>query len=137
MKEDIKFTQEMLKDGSELVYLKHRFQTKKTKEQLDWLFACIRDSLLIVPLIPISHKPDLMEDPDRRKYLPLFSQKEQLPPDYADEFDLAYMSFAECADLAHSQKDAEGMALDPFTETMIIEYDMADVILKMPSRLYK
>ncbi|NLD10135.1 MAG: SseB family protein, partial [Clostridiales bacterium] len=80
------YTEQMLQDGSTLVYLKHRFMEKKTKEQLDWIYSCIRDSKLIVPLIPISKKPDMLEDDDGIKYLAIFSQEEQMPEDYRDEF---------------------------------------------------
>ena len=78
---DKRYTEAMLADGSELVYLKDRFQQKKTKEQLDWLRACIRDSKFHVPLLPISHKPDLCESDDGKRFLPVFSQRKQMPPE--------------------------------------------------------
>ena len=127
----------MLADGSTLVYLKHRFLEKKTKEQLDWVYACIRDSSLIVPLIPISKKPDMLEADDGTRYLPLFSQEAQMPADYRDEFVLEHMTFNECLELSKSIPEIDSMVLDGFTETMVIDYSLAQVILKTPSRLYK
>ena len=137
MEVDRKYTEAMLADGSQLVYLKQRFQSKKTKEQLDWLLACIRDSKLLVPLLPISHKPDLCESDEGKRYLPVFSQKQQLPPDYADEFDVESMDFASCVELARSMPDVAGIALDPFTDTKVLEHDLIDAVLKTPSRLYR
>ena len=130
------YTEQMLKDGSTLAYLKHRFLSKKTKEQRDWLLACIRDSKLIVPCLPVSGKPDFLETDDGTRYLPIFSQEEQMPADYREEFDLKIMDFPECYELARSWPDVSGLVLDGFTEAMIIEYGLADVILKIPSRLH-
>ena len=131
------YTEQMLQDGSTLVYLKHRFMEKKTKEQLDWIYSCIRDSKLIVPLIPISKKPDMLEDDDGIKYLAIFSQEEQMPEDYRDEFILESMTFEACLELARSNPEIDSMALDGFTETMVIDFPLAEVILQTPSRSHK
>lgn len=130
------FTEEMLKDGSTLCYLKHRFLSKKTREQLDWLLACLRDSVLIVPTLPVSGKPDFLESDDGVRFLPVFSQEKQLPPDYMEEFDLRRMRIEECVGLAKEYPDCSGLVLDGFTEAMIIEYDLTDAILRIPSRLH-
>lgn len=131
------YTEQMLADGSTLVYLKHRFMEKKTKEQLDWIYACIRDSKLIVPLIPISRKPDMLEDDEGTRYLAIFSQEAQMPEDYRDEFILEPMTFEACLELARSIPEIDSMALDGFTETMVIDFPLAEVILQTPSRLHK
>jgi hypothetical protein len=130
------YTDQLLEDGSTLYYLKHRFLSKKTKEQLDWLHACIRDSRLIVPCIPVSHKPDMLESEDGTRYLALFSMEDQMPADYRDEFDLIPMTFEECYRLARDTAEIDSMVLDGFTEPMIIDYTLAEVILKTPSRLH-
>ena len=134
---DKRYTEAMLADASELVYLKDRFQQKKTKEQLDWLLACIRDSKFHVPLLPISHKPDLCESDDGKRFLPVFSQRKQMPPDYAEEFDIELMDFVSCVELARSMPDVSGIALDPFTDVMVMEYDLVEAVLRIPSRLYR
>jgi hypothetical protein len=136
MNED-KYTDQMLEDGSTLAYLKHRFLEKKTKEQLDWIYACIHDSKLIVPRIPISKKPDMLESDDGIRYLPVFSQEIQMPEDYRDEFILERLSFEECYELAKSMPEISGLVLDGFTELMIIDYPLAEVIRKTPSRRHK
>jgi len=136
MNED-NYTDKMLEDGSTLFYLKNRFQNKRTKEQLDWLHACIRDSKLIVPLIPVSHKPDMLESDDGTRYLPMFSMMNQMQEDYKDEFDLEIMTFQQCVDLAKNTKGIDAMVIDGFTEPMIIDFTLAEVIMKTPSRLHK
>ena len=35
-----------------------------------------------MPSLPISGRPDLLEDETGSKYLPVFSQEEQIPRDY-------------------------------------------------------
>ncbi|MGI6177467.1 MAG: D-alanyl-D-alanine carboxypeptidase family protein [Eubacterium sp.] len=131
-----KATDRLLEGGKTLVYLKRRFQSKKTREQLEWLEACLHDSVLIVPVLPVSGKPDFLEDDEGKRYLPVFSQEEQMPEDYASEFDLKNMTFEECYKLAKSFPDVVAIELDGFTEPFTISFDMAEVILKTPSRRY-
>lgn len=131
-----KYTEHMLEDGSLLVYLKQRFLSKKTAEQREWLFACIRDSNMIVPELPLSHKPDLLETEDGIKYLPIFSREEEMPGDYRDEFELISKNFEACCEQARSTEGLSGLVLDGFTDPMIIEFSMANVILNTPSRRY-
>ncbi len=129
------YTEKMLKDGSTLRYLKQRYLSKKTAEQRDWLLGCIRDSEMIVPCLPVSGKPDFLKDDEGNKYLPVFSVEEELPRDYADEFDLERKEIGELIDMAKEDEDAKGLVLDPFgTEPFMIEFDLAQVIMKAPSR---
>lgn len=128
------FTDLLLEGGKTLAYIKHRFLTKQTQEQKEWLFACLHDSCLIVPLLPVSGKPDRLEDEAGDKYLPVFSQEEQMPADYKSEFDLKIMTFEECCTLAKETPDVIALCLDAFSEPFDISFGMADVILKTPSR---
>lgn len=131
-----KFTEDMLRDGSRLFYIKSRFLSKKTPEQLNWLMACIRDSELIVPIVPATGEPDFLENDYLDRYLALFSQEEQLPEDYREQFELKRMKFHECVELAKSFSMCDGLVLDGLSEAMVLEYDMVERILKVPSRLY-
>ena len=53
-----------------------------------------------------------------------------------EEFDLRRMGIEECVGLAKEYPDCSGLVLDGFTEAMIIEYDLTDAILRIPSRLH-
>ena len=134
---DSDYTDKMLEGGKTLAYLKSRFLSKKTREQLEWLQACLHDSVLIVPTLPVSGKPDFLEDEESKRYLPVFSQEEQMPDDYASEFDLKRLAFEDCYKLARSFPDVIALELDAFTEPFTISLDMAEVILKTPSRRYQ
>ncbi len=131
------FTDELLGGGKTLVYIKHRFLSKRTREQLDWLFACIRDSELLIPALPVSGKPDLLEAEDGTRYLPVFSQEEQMPPDYISEFDILPKTFDKCFELARSIDGVVGIELDAFSEPFTITFDMAEAILSKPSRRHE
>ena len=128
------YTDTLLQGGNTLCYIKTRFLTKRNRETMDWLFACLRDSVLIVPSLPISGRPDLLEDETGSKYLPVFSQEEQMPRDYITEFDLRYMDFDECLSLAKSIPQVVGITLDAFSSPLDISFEMAEVIIRTPSR---
>lgn len=132
--EEREFTDRLLAGGDMLVYLKHRFLTKRTAEQRTWFYGCLRDSLLLVPTLPVSGAPDRLEDETGKKYLPVFSQERQMPPDYASEFILRTLSFADCLAFARSFPDISAIELDGFSEPFTIDYEMADAILRSPSR---
>lgn len=129
------FTEQLLADGSTLVFLKHRFLSKRTREQRDWVFACLKDSVLAVPVLPVSGKPDLLEDPEGKKFLPIFSQETQMPEDYLCEFNVKRLPYAQCLQMAKDHPEIDGgLCLDPFTEPMDIDFPLGETILKMPSR---
>jgi hypothetical protein len=135
MNNDSRVTENLLKDGSTLVFLKKRYLSKETKEQLDWVLSCMRDSILIVPTLPGSGKPDILERDDGARFLPVFSNMGEIPPDYADEFILKELRIQECLDLMHQADDCRGLALDGLTEPLVLESNLAESILTKPSRL--
>ena len=55
----------------------------------------------------------MLEDDDGTKYLAIFSQEEQMPEDYRDEFILESMTFEACLELARSNPEIDSMALPP------------------------
>ena len=43
----------------------------------------------------------------------------------------------QCLDAAKKHKDVEGLVLDAFTDSVVLEYSVADLIPKFESRLKK
>ena len=130
------YTEQMLEGGKTLAYLNHRFLSKQTAEQLNWLLSCLRDSELLVPILPETGQPDLLESDDGIKFLPVFSQPEQMPADYRERFELKTMDFGACLALARSIEEVQAIVLDGLTEPMTINYHLGDAIMRRPSRLH-
>lgn len=134
MNNDSRVTENLLKDGSTLVFLKKRYLSKETKEQLDWVLSCMKDSILIVPTLPGSGKPDMLERDDGARFLPVFSNMGEIPPDYAEEFVLKELDIEACLALMRGTEGCRGLALDGLTEPLVLESNLAESILTKPSR---
>lgn len=151
-------TRETLESGRVLLALKRHFIEKSSKENLFALLSCLRDSMVIVPITvtmsdvdevaflnakkgdtvtteeSVRLKPDIMIQGEDL-YFPMFTNADQMPEDYVG-FSTLEISVVQCIDLAKGMGDLTGLVLDPLTEeTVIIPFDLADVILQIESRL--
>ncbi len=134
---------EELADGKVLLYLKNRFRSNTIRENVIPMLGCLRDSVVFVPLkesprgtLPGRRpQPDLLAAPDGGRFLPVFSQREQIPPDYAESFVIAPMNAMDCLSLAHAEENVLGLVLDAFTEQVILPFEIADAMEDFPSRL--
>lgn len=150
-------SQEMA-NGNLLRYYKHQFLVKKNRDALLAVLACLRDSQVIVPVKAsfgkedearikaapkgevISSKKNLRMQPDLLTsddgtFFPIFSDLQQLPAEYAEQFSTVTLPAVHCIEMALSIKDISGLVLDAFTEAMLIPKASAALIPKMKSHL--
>lgn len=147
-----------LESGKVLLYLKHNFLENRSRETLFPVLSCLRDSQVIVPMNvtickedeemfknaqagdtvsicgDIRLKPDILQNGDSF-FFPMFSNMEQIPEDYGAHFSTINLSVLQCIEMAKSYKQVGGLVLDAFTEPMVLEYGIADIILQLESRL--
>ena len=145
-----------LEDGKVLVYLKHKYVEESTEENIYPLLGCLRDSQVLVPMnVTMSEEdeamfknadvgdvvqskgdirliPDILQNDDKY-YFPMFSNKEQMPEDYANHFSIIDLSVVQCIEMAKNIDKLSGLVIDAFTEPMVIKFDLADVIMKLES----
>lgn len=148
-----------LESGNVLVAVKAAYRESGDKEKLLTLLSVLRDSVVIVPASVAVQKqdeelfinskpgdevvtssdihiqPDTVKAADGTVYLPIFSQKEQMPEDYASAFSTVRISVPQAIDMARAFSEAKGLVLDPFTEAVVIPFELADIILSLPSQL--
>ena len=153
-----KISKKELDSGNLLRFLKHRFLTQQNRQTLMPVLACLRDSEVIVPvqvnvsdadrerilnaakgdsvdtIDPVSFKPDLLQNEDGT-FLPVFSNANQIDPEYAKNFALLTVPAVQCIRTALDMKDVSGLVLDAFTEAMLVPKESAEIILKMKSHL--
>ncbi|MCM1285158.1 MAG: SseB family protein [Acetobacter sp.] len=131
-------TKETLKDGEILVYLKNEFLKNQTEDNLIPLMSCLHDSVVLVPMnLPKNNvsnpKPDILQN-GKSFYLPVFSQEKQISKNYRTNLNFVEKTLLESIQIARNI-NADGLVLDPFTEHMIISFDIAEIIEVMPSQL--
>lgn len=87
-------------------------------------------------LIQIEHdmkmKPDILKDKEDKLFLPIFSDKEQIPQDYAQKFSQIQFPTIQCIQMAHAIPNLSGLVLDAFTEPFLMPFEIADVLLNIP-----
>lgn len=147
-----------LESGKVLLYLKHNFIENRSQETLFPLLSCLRDSQVIVPMNVIMSeadedmfmnvkvgdvvstndeirlKPDILQNGDNF-FFPMFSNAEQIPEDYGSHFSTINLSVLQCIEMAKSYEHVCGLVLDAFTDPVVLEYDLADLIPQFESRL--
>ena len=147
-----------LESGTVLLYLKHSFLKKRSSETLFPVLSCLRDSQVIVPMNVIMSKedeemfqnlkagdtvstredirlkPDILQNGEHF-FFPMFSNAEQIPKEYGTHFSTINVSVLQCIEMAKSYKHASGLVLDAFTEPLVLEYEIADIIPQLESRL--
>ena len=138
---------EELADGKVLLYLKSRFRDNAVRETLIPLLGYMRDSVLYVPFHPAGEgaeavspapyrlMPDILKDPSGKGFLPVFSQIQQLPADYAAQFTVSPVKAMDCLALAHQTDGVSGLVLDAFTEQVTMPFEIADALEDFPSQL--
>lgn len=147
-----------LESGEVLLYLKRSFLEKRSTETLIPVLSCLRDSQVIVPMNvtmskedeemfmnvkagdtvktsgQIRMKPDILQNGENF-FFPMFSNAEQMPEDYRAHFSTINLSVLQCIQMAKSYEQVCGLVLDAFTEPLVLEYELADIVARMESRL--
>ncbi len=151
---------EALKSGKLLLHLKNEFLKNRCKETLCPLLNCLRDSIVVVPVRMMVSKTDAEKLKNRKEgeavklsdsmrckpvmirngeklFFPIFSNLEQIPKENREKITMMRLSVLQCLDAAKKHKDVEGLVLDAFTDSVVLEYSVADLIPKFESRLKK
>ena len=158
MEENEYIDPESLKSGEVLVSLKNAFLDNKNMDTLLALAACLRDSIVIVPMrvkmseedenrikcapegsnVEISEnikiKPEILSN-GTAQYFPMFSNEKQIPEAFARGVSTLTMSVVQCIQMAKTYDNLAGLVLDPFSREFEFGYELGDVILDMESHL--
>ena len=160
-----KVTAEDLADGGMLRDAIAKFNKDKTQDNFIEVLEILRDSLVWIPcnvvigeadeefLKEIADKdekevkgaeftlqddmrmiPDILKNGDNY-FFPVFSGMDEMG-EYGNDFSKVQKHFIEAMSLAiGNEKDVVGIVIDAFSEPMIIDEDLFDIILGMKSRL--
>ena len=139
---------EYLAKGKELCALKVEFNVVKTQEALTNVFICMRNMKVLLPLRPSKDSdigtkhdivigdrhfsPDTIQAQDGSGFLAVFSQPEEIPEAMAKVTTFRYMDTVECVEMAHDFDGFIGIVLDPYTERLVLPFEVADQIKNMP-----
>ncbi len=134
---------EALADGTALLVLKMKYLQTRDKRELFPLLNCLRDSWVFVPgdvmdsdgSDIIRMRPEFLTSRDGKRWLPIFSQAEQLPEEYRRRYSILRMDVPQCLEMAHAASDLSGIVLDAFTSPVTLPFEAADLIPQIPSML--
>jgi len=145
---------EILADGNVLIALKQQFLKEKTDEAMFLFMTCLRDSVILVPMMPLVSeedkkrmsegdtacgsmlfRPDILTHPNGMHFFPLFTQKEQIPKEYLGKGIVPLpMSVIRAVRLA-TEYAVDSLVIDPYTQPCAIPSEAAKKIEQLPSAL--
>lgn len=153
-----------LADGNILIENKRKLLKEPSDKRLGNLLGLLRDSTLFIPMITVmsnedkkrmeqaqkdkkefvpqdelSFKPDTVTGKNGGKYIPVFSQRLQIPTDYLESVQFMPASSVMIVKIAHmvakDDEEIKGIVLDPFSEPLELPFKMADIIPTIPSSI--
>ena len=83
----------------------------------------------------IRMKPDILKSPDDKLWFPIFTNEEAIETEYKKQFSIINMPALEALNMAHNTENVEGLVLNAHTDGVVLTYELADLMLKMDSRL--
>jgi type I restriction enzyme M protein len=150
---------EALRDGTLLLDVKREFAENPSEESFARLCAALALSCVTVPgsfeadeadMEQLRHakvdvtytlmgnlrfRPDILRDKEGHFYLPVFSNKGQMPEEYASQFSSITVTAREAARMAAGPKGLQGLVLDPFTAPVEIPFSVAEQIKSLADKL--
>ena len=124
--------EEDLQDGSLLNSLIHEFLKDCSKETALYIFAVLRVSKLIAPVVEDdgTEVNDILQGEDGF-YLPLFSSEPVLKGHYGDDIKQMEITIYEAMDMVnHADGSLDGLVINAFSEPFLIPKDMFSMIEK-------
>ena len=145
-----KITKKDLAGGEMLRELIKMFQASHTQVSLAGLLTCLRDSEVILPVkfgdeakeLPggqseRSFKPCTVVADDGNKYMPIFSNAEQVDEAIKKNYTMAEMEFMECMTMAEKMTGVNGIIIDAYTKSFVLKNDTFKYVRNIPSRISK
>lgn len=152
-------TAEILEDGKILTALIARYSEESTRDNLISILRCLRDSQVWVPMnLNISDedaeqfinskkgdivkskdsihlKPDILRTDDGTLFFPVFSQSEQMPYEYIQHFSTINLPFTQCVEMTEKMSDVDNIVVNAFTDRLLLDHQLQNIIRKLPSEL--
>ena len=148
---------ETLKNGEVLKALIFRYLENQTEQNAYAVIRCLRDSEVVVPCLiemsdrdkakfesctagdEISAEDDIKFIPDtlnngEHNFLPVFSNTEEMG-EYGKDFNSITYHFFAAIDSARQNDKLQGIVVNAFTTPFIVDKNLFDFIVKMPTNV--
>lgn len=150
---------EALRDGTLLLDAKREFAENPSRESFARLCVALAMAFVTIPgnfeagdadleqlrrakvdvtytlMGDLRFRPDILRDNDGLFYFPIFSNREQMPEEYASRFSSITVTTKEAIRMAAGPKGLEGLVLDPFTAPFEISWPLAEQIKELAEKL--
>ncbi len=148
-----------LRDGTLLLDVKREFAEDPSEESFARLCAALALSFVTIPgsfgfgsedleqlrdaKVDVTYtlkeslrfRPDFLRDKEGGLYFPIFSNREQMPEEYASQFSAITVTAREAMRMAEGPEGLQGLVLDPFTEPFEIPMPLAEQIKELADKL--
>ncbi len=123
--------------NEELISLKKDFLEQRNEETLQKVLDCLKDAEVLIPQVPTGKghhgmHTDLFKNEKDDVFYPVFSDEAQLPEEYRNLVKTAVRKASDCIEEAKSLPGVKCLVLDPFSDAMVIPYDIAGIIIEDP-----
>lgn len=115
------------------------FLENRTDETFKSALESLMTSAMLVPMTPMTangakkkqqFRPELLANPQGEKFLPAFTNKAQVPADYAKKFTLIMMPFAVCCDTASKIPECGKVVVNAFTKQFVVNEKIVSTTVK-------
>jgi hypothetical protein len=116
-----------------------KFYENQNNDSFKNVIDAILPATLLVPMVPVpgdensdkkQFRPGLITNQKNEKFFPAFTERSQVPDDYASKFTLVAVPFAACCDLTTKVPECEKLLVNPFTKQFIINANLAGAVVK-------
>lgn len=118
-----------------------KFRENQSQETFQAVLNAMFPSQLLLTMTPIEGSenkeektvkatPALVKDQDGNKLLPAFSDKEQIPKEHSEKFQIVSVPFGAVCELTARIPDCDKIIVNPFTNAFVVSKEIVENIAK-------
>lgn len=118
-----------------------KFRENQSQETFQAVLNALFPSNLLLTMTPIEGSenkeektvkatPALVKDQDGNKLLPAFSDKEQIPKEHSEKFQIVSVPFGAVCELTARIPDCDKIIVNPFTNAFVVSKEIVENIAK-------
>lgn len=134
-------SEEEFKNGSILNALVRKYHRSSNEETLYDVLYALNKATLIVPAYSedLGYEdgmhPDVLKNDAGKLFLPVFSNEEEMPKDYASHFSFVHARLSDCIESAKRLENVDGIVLNAFSYALELPFEKLSLVHKMNQQI--
>ena len=127
--------------NSHVTALIEKFAANPNNDTFKEAFNALLPSTVLVPMLEAEEQnngnseekkfhPGLIQNDKKEKFMPAFTEKSQIPEDFAKKFTMVSMSFSAYCNLVSQVPECEKLLVNPFTKQFVANANIAGAVAK-------